>query len=287
MRRPALGTVAIVGTGLIGASIGLALRRSRACERVVGWDRAPTNARLAKRRKAIDVVARSLDRALRGASIIIIAVPLDSVKAILRRIRLHAPFGSLILDTAPLKSEIMAIARDAGAGRQRAWFVGGHPLAGSERQGPMHASATLFADRTFFLCWPVAATPGYVRRRAADFVRALSAAPIEISARRHDRIVAYTSALPQLVASTLALAAGEEKLHRAFAGPGFADTTRLALTAASFWTGNLVANKTNVGHALRKLECVLKRLRVAIQSSDRHRLERLLRGASAARRRLA
>jgi prephenate dehydrogenase len=192
------------------------------------------------------------------------------------------------MDTAPLKSKVMAIAAKARQHPEKVWFIGGHPLAGSEKSGPTAAHAALFEGRTFFICVPASQKmPSSVRQTAERFIRTLGAVPVAISARRHDRIVALTSALPQIVASTVALSMSGQGVAKHLVGPGLVDTTRLASIPSHLWTNNLAANKTNVERALELFERSMRAMRLALASSDRSQIDVLLRRAAAARRRFA
>ena len=280
-------TIAIVGTGLIGGSIGLALRRSASRTRVIGFDRSPRALRDALRCGAITSIASSAEDAIAVAKFIVLAVPQAAVIALLRRTFRAAQTGSLILDVAGLKSDIEKVATPLIAASGVA-FVAGHPLAGSEQPGPLAARGDLFEDRPFVLCVPPQKRRRQVLSQAESFVRALGAVPRSISARNHDRVVAATSALPQLVSSAVAQAATRvagpwAALH----GPGLEGVTRLAASPAPLWVQNLIANKRNVLAAVGIFEASLRGLRAAIKAGDRARLRHLLRAAAASRRRLS
>jgi prephenate dehydrogenase len=285
-------TVAILGTGLIGASIGLALRERRSL-RVIGWDVYRRNSRAAKHRGALDEVARTWRSAVAKARFVILAVPLKAAIRLLPGVISAAAAGSAIMDTAPLKKPFETAVKRALASRRDVTFVGGHPLAGSEHNGPAHARADLFAGRTFFLC-PL--TPGRTTanrraavglQRASALVKMLGAAPVKISADRHDRMIAATSALPQILASTLTITVARAGLAKpTFAGPGLVDTTRLAASPAYLWADTLCINKRNVLDVVRRFETTLKELRAHIKLGNARRLSAELVAAGRARRRL-
>ncbi len=286
-RKRSARTVAIIGTGLIGASTGLALRRASKTTRVIGYDRRSAAVRVARRRGALTSIAPSLEAAVSAADIIVLAVPLAAVISILPRVLSTARDGSLVIDVAGLKMPVLAVAAPLLARRSGASFAGGHPLAGRERGGPESATPDLFTAHPFALCVPDQRKRSAVWREAASFVRSLGARPLRISARDHDRVIAITSALPQVVASATALAAqGLLKRKTGLTGPGFESVTRLAQSPASVWTAPLLANKRNVIQALTAVEGWVRNFRESIKRYDNVQLRQLLQSAAKARRRL-
>ncbi|MDQ6766406.1 MAG: prephenate dehydrogenase/arogenate dehydrogenase family protein [Candidatus Eremiobacteraeota bacterium] len=284
--RPAR-TIAIIGTGLIGASIGLAARRASQRTRVIGYDRRTASARVARRRGALTSIAPSLERAVAAADIVVLAVPLRAVIALLPRVLKSARDGSVVIDVAGLKVSVLKAAAPLLMGRSRVGFAGGHPFAGLERCGPESASDHLFRRMPFALCVPRQPSRAAVLRQAQSFVRSLGSVPVPMSAREHDRVVAATSGLPQLVASATALAVADlHRLRTQLTGPGFESVTRLARSPAALWTGSLLENRRNVVPALSAFETRLRNFRQAIERYNAVDLARLLRSAAAAQRRL-
>jgi len=158
---PPFRRVAIVGVGLIGGSIGLAVRRHVRGARVVGVDRKAV-LRAARARCAIDEATTSLARGLQGADLVILALPVDAILEILPRVAVLLPQGAVVTDVGSTKEAIDRAARRAGLGAR---FVGGHPMAGSERSGIAHADGRLFAGAPWVLCRPEGAAAS--RRVAA------------------------------------------------------------------------------------------------------------------------
>jgi prephenate dehydrogenase len=222
-----------------------------------------------------------------AADIIVLAVPLTTVISLLPRVLTAARSGSLVIDVAGLKVPVLAAAAPLLARRSSARFAGGHPLAGRERGGPEAASPDMFKARPFALCVPEQRARSAAWREAASFVRSLGARPLRISARDHDRIIAVTSALPQVIASATALAAnGLLKQKTGLTGPGFESVTRLAQSPATVWTAPLLANRRNVIMALTVVEGWVRNFRESIKRYDNVELRQLLRSAAKARRRL-
>lgn len=288
MSRPT--TIAIIGTGLIGASIGLALRRRRERDLIiVGWDPSKRNAAAAKRRRAIDEVCPDFGRAIAQADIVVLAAPLTRLARLVTQALKQAKPGALVIDVGGLKTTIVSAAGRALRTRPSgARFVAGHPMAGSERAGARAASAQLFERRPFALYAPPQARRERAWRAAETFARALGARPVRIAPERHDRMVAATSALPQLAALALALAAKRAVggQRPSLAGPGFESATRLAKTPFQLWEVALFENRGNTRRALRSLEREIARIAAALERGDVREMAKIFRSAAAARRRI-
>lgn len=254
----------------------------------MGWDRRLEHAQLAKSRGAVSDLAPSLAAAIAGADLIILAVPLRTTIALIAQVIKMAQRGALILDVAGLKEPVIAKATAALKKRPDVAFIGGHPLAGLERGGPQSALADIFRGRAFALCAPPQPRRAVALRRADAFVRRLGAQPVHISARLHDRVISATSALPQLVASAVALAVGDElRAATKLWGPGYESVTRLARSPSALWAHGLIANRRNVRRMLAVFITRVKDFQSAIERSDDARLSELMRSAAAAVRRLA
>ncbi len=290
MTARARSTIAIVGTGLIGASIGLALkRRRRPSLNILGWDPVRAHAAAARRRGAIDTVCPTFDRAVRTADVIVLAAPLPALERLVVKAIAHAKPGALVIDVGGLKKRIVAAAQRALRARPRAArFVAGHPMAGSERAGPSAASAELFEGRPFALYAPAQAGRARAWRAAEAFVRTLGSRAVRIAPEVHDRVVAATSALPQLAALAIALAAEHAAGRQTswLAGPGFQGATRLAESPFTLWDAALFENRDDVSRALRALEREIASIAAALMRGKRREMSRIFRSAAAARRRI-
>jgi prephenate dehydrogenase len=241
--EPAFSRIALIGLGLIGGSIALRLRAVAPATVIVGLDRPECVKRAPDERVIDQSVATPAD--LHDVELVVLAVPATAVAAILPQLTALAA-GAVVTDVTSTKRQVVAAARAAGL---RA-FVGGHPMAGSERAGLAHARADLFAGRPWLL---VEGTGGSAdAARVEAFVRMLGADPQWMDAEAHDRRVAYVSHLPQLVAVALMNAAdegvGAEGLR--LAGPAFHEMTRLAASPADLWQGIVPPNADFVAEAL-------------------------------------
>ena len=268
--------VAIVGVGLIGGSIGLALQRRNLAREVVGVGRSEANLQLAKQRGAVTSTAASIEAAVPGASLIIVCTPVAQIAADVQRAAVHCTGEALITDAGSTKLEIAEQLRRSAAASP--WpsgvrFVGSHPLAGSEKRGAAHASADLFVDRMVILT-PVESTAAADVAAMREFWSALGARVAEMAPAEHDEILARTSHLPHLVAAALAAATPIESLR--YTAGGWQDTTRIAGGDVELWRQILLSNRANVLSALEHFSDRLGDLRSALDRAEPAQLEKLL-----------
>jgi prephenate dehydrogenase len=244
---PPFRTVGIAGLGLIGGSIALGVRRRWPSVEVIGVDDADVVA-AARRIGAISGTAAQLAD-LRDADLVILAAPVPQIAALLESVA-RAGLTGTVTDVGSTKRHIMAAARGVT-------FVGGHPVAGSAQRGIGHARPDLFERREWLI------VPGTAGEPAVQHVEALACAlgarPRRVDAETHDRLMAYVSHLPQILATALmttaANAVGAEGL--AAAGPGFADMTRLASSSGELWRGILATNADFIAEAAQALVATL------------------------------
>ena len=258
-------TVAIIGVGLIGGSFGLALKKAGFTGTIVGASSEAT-LRAALERGAIDEAAPLADAA-RGADLIYLAQAIGRILDILHHVDGFVNRGTLITDAGSTKSAIVSAARKH---IRRGAFLGGHPMAGKEKRGVAEADADLFRGRTYVLTPhdpAVLGTPA-----AAEFLEWLTrigALPVILSAEEHDRIVAFTSHLAQLASTALAATVAEQAGdHLAVAGPGLADTTRLALSSFEVWRDILATNSPSIEQALTAYIIKLEHLRDNLRTRE-------------------
>jgi prephenate dehydrogenase len=254
---PPFRTIVVVGVGLIGGSVGLAARAAWPGVRVVGIDARDVLVS-AVALGAVTDTAADVAAAAATADLVILCAPLAVNLAALTALAPRLGAGAVVTDVGSTKRDIVAAAEALGL----AAFVGGHPLAGAATSGTTSAREQLFRGRPWILA-PTAVSAPPAMERLRSFVRGLGAAPALLDAAGHDRLMAYVSHLPQVVASTLlqtvGTAVGEEGL--ALSGPGLADTTRLAASPGPLWAGILGANRDHVAEALARLEAALAEMR--------------------------
>jgi prephenate dehydrogenase len=267
-----ISTLAIVGVGLIGGSIALAARRRGVAARIVGSDQQADVLAQARREGLIEEGHSDLARAVAGADFVVFCTPVDCIAAQVVEAAAHCRPSTLLTDAGSTKA---AILRDV-SGRLPAGveFVGSHPLAGSEKHGPAHASAQLLENRLVVVT-PGKDTSDNALTRIRSFWSALGARVRVMDADEHDRALALTSHLPHLLSSALAGILPPE-LHDLTA-TGFRDATRLASGQPSLWSAIFRANQTHLLAALDRLEAQLRQFRDALHQGDRAALETLLR----------
>jgi len=264
-------TVAIVGVGLIGGSIGLALRRGKLADRVIGVGRDLKKLRGACRRGIVSEVSDNLEQGVRGADLVVVCTPVASIVEQVRHVATACPRHALITDVGSTKSTIAAalIQKQLGG----VTFVGSHPLAGSEKSGCENARDVLF-DGQIVIVTPTPSTPESAVRKTVQFWQQLGAEVRRMSPRDHDRAIAMTSHVPHLVASALAASTSAELLP--LAATGWSDTTRIASGDVRLWEQILMHNRGHVLKSLDKFEKVLTSLRNSLESEKPRQLKSIL-----------
>ena len=270
--------VAIVGVGLIGGSIGLALRRRGLIETVVGIGRRQSSLRTARRVGSVTSTTIDLSKGVVGADLVVVCSPVGKIVEHVGEAAKSCPEGTLITDVGSAKQAIV----DALDGQlpRGCRFLGSHPLAGSEKTGAANASADLFDGRVVILT-PTKNTLAEDFDLLEGFWSALGSVVIQMPADEHDRALALTSHLPHVVAAMLAALVPEPYFRLSSAG--LLDTTRIAASDPELWKQILVQNRANVLAALRSLERQLAALRSALEQGDELALQRLLAAGKKAR----
>jgi prephenate dehydrogenase len=254
-----LRTLTIVGVGLIGGAIGMAAKKRGLAERVTGVGRDPARLELARRLGAIDEVSLDLAGASADADCVIFCTPVDRIAEEVKLVAACCPPGAILTDAGSTKRTIVEAVEDEPR------FVGGHPLAGSEKKGVEHAHADLFVER-----WTVLTPTGHTLPQtvaaARSFWEALGSRVRLMTAADHDQALALTSHLPHLLASALAGLLPED--WRDLTASGFRDTTRIAGGDPEVWTPIFQQNRAAVLAALGKLEQRLQQFRAALTKDD-------------------
>lgn len=282
-----LNHILIVGVGLIGGSFALAARRAKIAGRITGWDHE-ANLESARARGVIDDIEQSLGSGeITGADLIYLAAPVGAIIDFLRtRGGLVKP-GAIVTDAGSTKREICRAARESLP--REALFVGGHPMAGSQKSGVEFASADLFRDAPYAIVHEPedeAGTYGAARREALgviiELVEAIGARPVVLTARQHDQLVARVSHAPQLLATALALACGRPGGEKALelAGSGFSGMTRLAESRWSVWEDICRTNPDEIAAALAEVATEVRRLQAAMSGGDFATLREAFRAAN-------
>ena len=280
MAESDLKHVTIVGVGLLGGSIALALKSLRPRLRIAGVGRRRASLAEALKAGAIDEAHLDVRKVAGQSDLIILATPVGAFEGHLRAIRPLLKAGAWVTDVGSTKAEVV---RTAGRilGR-RGPFVGSHPMAGSERKGVAHARADLFEGATCVLT-PTTATPGTLVRRAERLWWMLGMKVVRMSPGEHDRAVAAVSHLPHVVAALLMLLPRDADL--AVAAGGLRDMTRLAGGDAEVWRDILQTNRRPLLRAIDALERSLRRAGRLIRQGRPGPIEKFLAAAQERRAR--
>ena len=270
--------IAIIGAGLIGASIGLNLmaRKDRKYE-VVGVDRSRQNARAAREMKAVDRTVRYLDEAVRDASMIVLAVPARAAEELLPALAPLVPPGAVITDTCSTKASFMARAEEVFGNTVS--VVGGHPMAGSERSGPAAARIDLFQGAAWAITPSTVANESSVRV-VLGLIESAGAVPIYVDPAEHDEIVAAVSHVPLLLSVALFKLVRDSACWddaEQLAGPGFREMTRLVMGDPEMGTDIVATNRPAILSWLRRYQGELDTIIAALEMSDAE-AERLAEG---------
>lgn len=262
-------TMAIVGVGLIGGSVGLAAKKQGLVERIIGVDPDVEALALAKRRGVIDFGTQSLEEGVREANLVLLATPVSVTVSLLPVLLSLVLSDALITDVGSVKSEIVQMGGEVFGRR----FVGGHPMAGSEKNGVEASSESLFAGKPWAIVRGTEFDPDTdpYAQHLAEFVTALGATPVFLDSTLHDKTVATVSHLPHVLAYAFAGSAQKglpsETLWK-LAGSSFRDFTRIAHADPELWTGILLANRDALLDTLTDFETSLKGLREALESGN-------------------
>lgn len=280
--------VAIIGTGLVGGSLGLALRKHApdTVTRVVGYDAVPEAAREAAARGVVDEMTHSPELAVRDADVVVLAVPVSEIPRMAATVGPMMRPGAILTDVGSVKAGLVeAMQRAVPDGVH---VVGGHPMAGSAETGAAHASHDLFVGATYLLTPTTHTDPGAYERLHVLVAR-LGARVLAVSPEQHDALVAVVSHLPQLAASTLMNLAAERarKEHAGLlllAAGGFRDATRVAASNPDLWLDICAENRDAIVAVLADYERRVRELREVLQRADDPGLRALLSAAREARR---
>src|SRR3990172_3176705 len=219
----------IIGTGLIGGSLGLALKAAKLEDvEIVGHDQERGAANRAQRLGAIDRAEHNLQRAVAGASIVIIATPVLAVAEVMKQIADDLAEGAVVTDTASTKAQVLQWAEKLLPSHVN--FVGGHPMAGKETPGIKHAEATLFRGKAYGICPSVRASEAAVQS-VVGLAQLVGAEPLFLDPEEHDQYAAAVSHLPLLISTALFALVRSSPAWRdiaPMASTGFRDLTRLA-----------------------------------------------------------
>lgn len=273
--------VTIVGLGLIGGSLGMAIRRKRVAREVIGFSRRASTIHQAKHLGAIDVGATNPAQAVREADVVILATPVDAIVPQAKRVASFMRPGAVLTDVGSTKARIVdALERELPPSVR---FVGAHPLAGSEQRGITAAKAGLF-DGAVCILTPTSRTDRDAHRLVMQLWNSLTRRVVDMPPTTHDRLLAAVSHLPHLLAFCLTEATPHEAL--AVAPRSFLEATRVAKSDPELWDDILLSNRDALLTAMARFDRSWKQARQQLARGDRPALQRLLRHAQAIRQAL-
>ncbi len=278
--------VAVVGTGLIGTSIAMAAGRSG--DQVRGFDADPAVLAAAAERSGLSP-APDVERCVAGATLVFVCAPVPALPKLVVEALRAAP-DAVVTDVGSVKSHLMLEVEGLAETGDLRRYVGGHPMGGSERSGPEHASPSVLDGIVWALC-PTGETEEPATRRLEAWVERVGARPVRLDPERHDRLVAIVSHLPQVASTALmGLAAteeaGEPEILLLAAG-GFRDLTRLAASNPRLWSDILLANREAIARSIDLYRERLAVLRDLVAAGDAAAVETMFAEAKAARLTLA
>jgi prephenate dehydrogenase len=274
MSSGAIERVLIIGTGLIGASTGLALRAAGFTGRIDGWDVSSLERTTAVQMGAIDDAATGAEAALyiaRAADVIVLAVPVLAIKDWMQQLAPVVGPGQLITDVGSTKLEIAELGKTLFTGTEAASFLPGHPMAGKESGGAMLAEAGLF-NGAMWLFTPGLHEPTAIAKEWRDWVGFFGARILDMDAARHDELCAWVSHLPQMLSTALAALLedkfGDAPEIGAIGARALRETTRLGASPYSMWRDVAMTNTGPIADTLFALEQRLAHVRENLRTPE-------------------
>lgn len=265
--------LAIIGVGLIGGSLSLALKKAGQVGEVVGYARTESVRQEALDLGVIDRAASSIADAVQDADMIFLAVPMGAMASVLTELAPHLNDKMIVTDGGSAKAQVVAAARDA-LGERFSQFVAGHPIAGTEKSGPSAAFATLYNNHRVVLT-PVAETNSQSLEKVRAMWQVTGAEVVDMAVEHHDKVLAATSHLPHLLAfnlvGMLAKSADCDEVLR-FAAGGFRDFSRIASSDPVMWRDICLSNSSAILDLLNDYRRGLDSLEKAIMNNDGDRL---------------
>ena len=284
MARLVIGKLVVIGTGLIGGSFALALKRARAVRRVTGVGRGRGNLDRALRLKIIDEASQDAARAVQDADLVLLATPVGQMAAVMTEIAPHLPARAIVTDAGSTKRDVIDCGRRF-LGSHYARFVPGHPIAGTEKSGAAAAFPELFRGKNVILT-PQPETRSSATRLVRRAWEACGARVTQLDAREHDAILAAVSHLPHVIAFALVnMLAGSRSPARLFglSAGGLRDTVRIAGSSPEMWADICSANRDALLSVLERYENELEEMRAAIENGNAADLRRMFERARLAR----
>lgn len=272
--------VTLVGVGLLGGSLGLALKQRRLATRVAGYVRRPASLDECLEVGAVDQVTLDLREAVADADLVVFCTPIAQMRILAERLLPALKPGALATDVGSVKGTVVRELEPLFS-RAGGCFVGSHPMAGSEKTGPTAARADLFQNAVCVVT-PTSNTPSAAADSIAQLWESVGGRLLRLQPDLHDELVARSSHLPHLLAALLAAQVLDPALPKEqieLCATGFRDSTRIALGSPEMWRDIAVANRRNLTRALDDFIASLQTLRQRVEQADADAIESFLREA--------
>ncbi len=267
LRTRGFKKITIIGVGLMGGSLGLAIKKSRIAREVVGMSQKKSSLDNALQIQAIDTACTEVEEAVQNADMVILATPVETIIKMLSIINPYLKRGCVVTDIGSAKAEVVEAAERTL--RYPGFFVGSHPMVGSEKKGVIHARDDLF-ENAMCIMTPTKKTSQVAKAKVKFLWSKIGANIKYLTPEEHDSIIAYISHLPHLVAFSIMETVPKEFLQ--YASTGFRDTTRIAASSPQMWNDIFLANSRNVLRSLDELVARLSDFRKAIIENDKKSL---------------
>jgi prephenate dehydrogenase len=278
-------TICIVGVGLIGGSFGIAVREKKLARQVVGAVRRKETINAAFQKGAVDNATTDLAEAARGADLVFLASPVGQIKPLCEELAPIVRAGAIVTDAGSTKSQM--VEECAPIFGTKAHFIGGHPMAGSERTGVEHARGDLFQNAIWILT-PNAETPASETEKLKALIDGIGATALVLDPQTHDQLLAVTSHIPHLTAAALvhlfSQTQSENELTEKLIAGGWRDSTRVAAGSPEMWRDICLANAPAITKSLDELIVELQKLRGLLEERNGDELHEWFDAASKVRR---
>ncbi len=267
--------IGFVGLGLIGGSIARAIRQYYPDYTITAFDKNKETLALATQESVIDVAAAHIDDSFRGCSYIFLCAPVSYNNAYLKQISRYLEEDTVLTDVGSVKTSIHREVEHLGLGRH---FIGGHPMAGSEKSGYANSKAMLI-ENAYYILTPSPEVPEEKVRAFSGFVEALHALPVVLDYRQHDQITGTISHLPHIIAASLVCLVRDtdtkDELMKHLAAGGFKDITRIASSSPTMWQHICLNNRENISCILQRYIAMLQQAKEEIDQGDAQALYQL------------
>ena len=261
-------TIGLIGLGLIGGSIAKTIRRIHPDCHIIAYNRTWQSVQAALSEQVIDELVEQADETFASCDYLFLCAPVSTNVSFLNTIRKFIKPGTILTDVGSTKGDIESAIEQAGLAQ---YFIGGHPMAGSERVGYEHSTAPLL-ENAYYILTPTRTVPVHCVEQFAEFVSSLGALPLILDSRQHDFATAAVSHLPHLIAVSLVNLVkdsdNEEHLLKTIAAGGFKDLTRIASSSPAMWEQICVTNHEQIANVLTQYMQSLDKIKQALDHRD-------------------